>query len=125
MAIYPFALEQGISIETFWESSVLDLQDLMAAKERADHEEMKKEIIIGFGTADAIATRVAYFFSDPKTRKESDIVQPWDRFPSLFAGQKEQAEKARTKAETEQYKAQFTAFADRWNRRNKDAEDSI
>ena len=91
----------------------------MAANERKEMERIKRDIVIGFGNADAVATRVAYFFSDPKTRKESDIVQPWERFPTLFVDQKEKAQKRKRDDELQKYKASMMAFADRWNRRNK------
>lgn len=102
----------------FWESSVLDIQDMISAEEKRLIEKMKQDVIISFAGADAIATRVAYFFSDEKKRRESDIVMPWDRFPSLFEDKQEEIEEKKRQTETERYKANLKAYAERWNRRH-------
>lgn len=107
-------------METFWGSSVLEIQDLMEAYDKHELKMMKQDIIVGFAIADAIATRVAYFFSDEKKRKESDIVQPWDAFPAMFREQKRRAEVSRQDGQLARFKTDMAAFADRWNRRNKD-----
>ncbi len=104
----------------FWESSVLEIQDMMQAHDRRLEAEFKNDVMIGFSSADAVATRVAYLFSDTKKRRESDIIQPWDSFPALFENTKEQAAESKRDAELEQYKANMRAFADRWNRRFRD-----
>ena len=110
----------------FWESSVLEIQDMMQAHDRRLEAEFKNDVMIGFSSADAIATRVAYLFSDTKKRRESDIIQPWDSFPALFENAKENAAESKRDAELEQYKANMRAFADRWNRRFRDgSKDSI
>lgn len=106
--------------DTFWQSSVLEIQDMMEAYNAERKRQFKDDVLIGFASADAIATRVAYFFTEPKKRRESDIVQPWDSFPSLFEDQQKKTSEKKRNAEMEKYKAGMIAFAERWNRRNKD-----
>ena len=110
----------------FWDSSVLEIQDMVAASERRTLEQMRADVITAFGGADAIATRIAYFFSDPKTRNDEMIIHPWDRFPKLFDDVKEMAEEKKVQRQIEKQKADMIAFAERWNRRNRNgAEDDL
>lgn len=117
--MYPFALEQGILPDTFWQSSVLEIQDMLEAYQNRKKQQFRDDVLIGFASADATATRVAYFFTEAKKRKQSDIIQPWDSFPSLFDNPKEKASADTRNAEMEKYKSNMIAFAERWNRRNK------
>lgn len=101
----------------FWQSSVLEIQDMMEAYNKQRKQRFKDEVLIGFATADAIATRVAYFFTEPKKRRESDLIHPWNSFPSLFTDPQKKASENKRDAELEKYKANMKAYAERWNRR--------
>lgn len=105
--------------DTFWQSSVLEITDMMEAHDKKRERRFKDLVLLGHATADAIATRVAYFFTEPKKRRESDIVQPWDSFPALFEEERNKPSGSKHDAELEKYKADMKAFAERWNRRNK------
>ena len=96
---------------------------MIDAAENVRKEDVKMEIVTQFAQADAIATRVAYFFSDSKKRKDSDIVQPWDWFPVLFEDAKDRVERAQEEKELAEYKANLKAFASRHNRRSNDGTD--
>ena len=96
----------------------------MDAYERKREEDFKNGVIMGFGCADAIASRVAYAFNDTKKRRESDIVQPWDSFPTLFENERNKVTQTVQKADVENYKNSMKAFAERWNRRIKDASEN-
>lgn len=115
--MYPLALERGIPIDVFWESSVLEIQDMMAALERMRKAEIKQQITNGFAVADAIASRIGYFFTDPNKRHESDIVQPWDSFADLFEEERIINEQKAKTRKLETYKRQLSAYAARWNER--------
>lgn len=124
--MYPFALERGITPDIFWQSSVLELLDMMSAYDKMRETKFKDSVYIGFATADAIATRVGSIFTDPKKRRDAKITQPWDSFPELFTREQEKAQEREENADMELYKANMRAFADRWNRRNKDvSKDSL
>lgn len=118
--MYPFALERGISPDVFWQSSVLEIADMISAYDKVRETKFKEYVYLGFATADAIASRVAYSFNDTRKRKPSDIVQPWDSFPALFEQEKANTQEREKNADMELYKASMKAFADRWNRRNRD-----
>ena len=105
--------------DVFWQSSVLEIQDMMEAYQNSRKQQFKDHVLIGFAEADAIATRVAYFFTEPKKRREGDIIQPWDSFPSLFEDHKQTTAERKQNAEMQKYKADMKAFAERWNRRFK------
>ena len=92
---------------------------MLEAYQNKRKKQFKDDVLIGFASADAIATRVAYFFTESKKRKQSDIIQPWDSFPSLFDNPNAKASTDTRNAEMEKYKANMKAFAERWNRRNK------
>ena len=62
------------------------------AKEKARIERL-------FVLAEAISTRISYFFSDPDTRSEEMIAQPWDFYPELFDDEKKEVEMRKEKAE--------------------------
>ena len=87
----------------------------MAAYDRKHKEDVKQQIANSFTLADAISTRIAYLFEDPKTRREENILQPWDVFPELFEERKEEAEEKKRLRELERYKAKMALYAARWN----------
>lgn len=80
---------------------------------------MKEKAVIDrlFVLSDAISTRVAYFFSDPKTRDENMVLQKWDAYPGLFKAEQEKADEARADEELERFKNGRRQFASRWNSR--------
>ena len=110
--------------DVFWQSSVLEIQDMMEAYQNSRKQQFKDRVLIGFAEADAIATRVAYFFSDSKKRRDGDIVQPWDSFPALFEDQRQTTAERRQNAEMQKFKADMKAYAERWNRRQKDGSET-
>lgn len=115
------ALELGIRPDLFWASSIPEIQEQIQACTRRIENERREKLLLEFGIADAIASRIAFVFTDPKKRSESDILQPWERFPELFEKERDQIEKAiqhrRNKQELEEYKTSMSAFAERWNQR--------
>lgn len=122
-AVYPSALERGISQEVFWSSSVPDILDLMAAINTEEERRQKEEIQLRFIQAEAVASRIGYLFTDKKKRKASDILQPWDVYPSLFAEEVKVIKDREEKAALEAHKQQMEAYAARWNAYRKGKED--
>lgn len=65
----------------------------------AESIKQKDNIYHLFLSAQATASRVNYHFSDVKTRKESDILQPWDVYPELFKEERDAYIKAQRQVE--------------------------
>lgn len=82
-------------------------------KQRLVREEVDRVFVL----ADAISSRIAYFFSDPKKRKEDSIVQPWNVYPSLYKSTEEEAKAKREQRELEHYKNKRREAAKRWNQK--------
>lgn len=112
------ALERGISPDMFWESSVLEVIDMMQVYDHIRQVERKEKIQTQFILANAISTRIGFIFGDEKKRRESDVLQPWDVAPDLFEDQTKEIEQRRSEVELAKYKAGFAAYAARWNERN-------
>ena len=82
----------------FWDSSIPDLLDLMQAIDDAEERRLKDNITLQFVNAEAIASRIGYLFNDPKKRKKSEILQPWDVYPRLFESEKQEVEEQESEA---------------------------
>lgn len=114
--MYPLALDCGVPVDLYWNLTLQEIVDIIESETRRRREEIGRLFVL----ADAISSRVAYFFSDPKKRRESDIVQPWDSYPSLFETAKEAHEdrkEQRQDAELEAYKARMATAIEAWNKR--------
>lgn len=111
------ALERRILPELFWESSVLEVSDMIEAADRLREGDIRHKIEIQFVTADVIANRIAQIFADPK--KRIPVIYPWTVFPDLFEDRSEEIEEQKQLQETEKFKEGLYAFAARWNGRNK------
>ena len=111
------ALERKISPDVFWQSSVLEIIDMIDAYERRRKEDIRREIDIQFALAEAISSRIAYLFCDEKKRRTSDILQPWTAYPELFEDRSAEIEEQARAQQTATFKNNMTAFAERWNKR--------
>lgn len=107
----------------FWDLSVLEILDLMDSADRVERDRVKRDVLHRFVEAEAISTRIAFFFADAEKRKPEDILQPYDVYPDLFEKEQELAEEkreeaksAREDAEIERQKAQMMAFAIKHNK---------
>ena len=114
------ALEQNILPDQFWEFSVLELLDILEARNRNTEKELeqwKAKIELQFFTAQAISSRIGYIFGDEKKRRSSDILQPWDVYPDLFEDKTEEIESYQNQVALQKYKTGLAAYAARWNER--------
>lgn len=66
--------------------------------------------------ADAVSSRISYFFSDPKNRSENMIIRREDVYPNLYQKEMDAEKEDR---ELEEFKDRRRAFVGRWNRRFK------
>lgn len=121
----PNALDCGVSIDEFWGLTILEMSDIIESKKRMIRAQEKAEINRNFVLAEAISTRISYFFSDPKTRSEDMIVQPWDYYPDLYENEKEEAVMRKNDSIIEEQRQKVLERAERINayrRRKEEAE---
>ena len=114
-AIYPNALSRGIPVDVFWSASVPDLLDMMTAIDDEEQRVMKEKVMLAFTQAEATASRIGFMFEDPKKRKKSEVLQPWDVYPKLFESEKMLNEVAEDKQNLEQQRLAMQRFARRRN----------
>lgn len=96
--LYEPALDCGISIETFWNSSLYEISDYMESYNRRKTADKREEVLMTFMLANLISER------HPMVDKEKSKVSfPWDYYPSLFKEDKQEYEKAQEENEFEEY----------------------
>ena len=86
-------------MDQFWDSTLLELNDIMESLSRMSRAKEKAKAGHVFVLANAISSRIMYFFSDEKSRTEEMILQPWQAYPEFFKSEKEMAEERREKQE--------------------------
>ena len=86
-------------MDVFWDSTLLEIHDIVESKDRVVKEEEKVKAGHIFVLANAISTRIAYFFSSEKDRTEDMILQPWEAYPGLFGAEGQLVEERKEKTE--------------------------
>ena len=119
--MYPVALDAGITAREFWDMSLMEIFDRVESSRRTREIERKQKISQDFVLAQAIASRITFFFTDEKDRSDDMVLEPWDAYPDLFNAEKEQVAEANKVRELEEYKAAFKNFAARVNATRKQA----
>lgn len=85
MELYPVALDYGISIETFWDSSLNEILDMIESAAREEKRRRKEKIVDDFVIAEVTAMNIAsMLFPDKKLR----LPKPWDYYDRLFKEEK-------------------------------------
>ena len=84
--MYYNALECDVPAETFWGSSIKEVNDMIYAYNRKKKEKIKEKISMQFLLADLIRDRMITLIDD----KQKEIVREWDAFPELFEKEKEE-----------------------------------
>ena len=105
----------GYSPSLFWDSSILEIYDLMESynrrqklKQEEKEAELKANIVLNSVLARQIGEYVACLFSE-----EARITQVNELFPTLFKDEKE--DKKKIEQDMALYKAKMEAFAFRHN----------
>lgn len=88
-------------MDQIWGSTLLELSDIRESWERSKKSEEKAKAGHVFVLADAITSRIMYFFSDEKTRTEDMILQPWQAYPEFFKSEEQLAMERKEKQEME------------------------
>lgn len=108
------ALDSGISIHTFWDSSLYEILDMIKSHERRKTRERKTKIIDNFIIAKVTAANiVSMFFPNDKLKDP----KPWDYYEKLFAEEKEISEKIEQEMKFREYQARRKDYFDEINRR--------
>lgn len=114
-------MDLGVSIEEYWQLTKAEMDDLIASGNRQFERKEKRRIDNLFLLADAISSRINYFFSSVEDRVEP--IRPWDIYPVLFAEEKKIHEDAIADIELQKYKERRRQHAVEYNNRRKEAED--
>lgn len=104
--LYPICLEAGITPALFYESTLGEIYDLLLAYNKREKIRQKEMITSNYMLAYHIGERVGNLLNS-----ENTIHELWDLYPDLFEEEKKINEEVKRKAEIEEYKAKFTAFA--------------
>jgi len=84
-----------------WESTILEITDIAESRKRTLKAREKAKAGHIFVLANAISSRIAYFFADEKSRSEDMILQPWQAYPEFFKDIKQEAEDRKEKQQME------------------------
>lgn len=88
-------------MDQFWDSTLLELSDIIESKARMLRAADKAKAGHIFVLANAISSRIAYFFGDSKSRTEDMILQPWQAYPEYFKSEEQLLEERKEKQEME------------------------
>ena len=96
--LYTEALDLGISIETFWNSSLAEIIDLIESAYRVQLKRRKQRIEDNCTLAEAIAANVGALFDE----NSRPFLKPWDFYPKLFEKEQEMYEKAQEEQQSKE-----------------------
>lgn len=100
--------------------TIPEITDTINALENKRVNDFKEKIQLVFANAEAVSTRVAFLFTDPKKRNKKNIVMPWDLYPDLFENEKAADNQMSEEMALQKHKADMAAFAARWNKKQKE-----
>ena len=98
--MYYNALECDVPAETFWGSSIKEVNDMIYAYNRKKKEKIKEKISMQFLLADLIIDRMITLIDD----KQKEVVREWDAFPELFEKEKEEYKNRNEEKRFEEYR---------------------
>lgn len=111
--LYTEALDLGISIETFWNSSLAEVIDLIESAYRVQLKRRKQRIEDNCTLAEAIAANVGVLFDE----NSRPFLKPWDFYPKLFEKEQEMYEKAEEERQWAEYSEKRREYVNEFNRR--------
>lgn len=101
-AIYPYALDSGMTAGGFWNNSPAEICDAIESHQR----KKKQEVMLLFVQAEAMAERISRLFGN-----KEEALMPWDYFPEAFAEEKA----AKDKEKMEDFKTRRRNAMDAYN----------
>ncbi len=111
--MYYNALECDVPAETFWGSSIKEVNDMIYAYNRKKKEKIKEKISMQFLLADLIRDRMITLIDD----KQKEVAREWDTFPELFEKEKEEYKNRNEEKQFEEYKRRRAQYAMEYNKR--------
>ena len=108
-------MDCGVSIEVFWNSSILEVRDLIDSDNRVKNKEFKIQT-----KRDFINAEVAHRWQSNLYKKEgSEFDSPyvWEYYPDLFEEEKKYSEEQQKEAELEKLKGNRKRYAEEYKRR--------
>ena len=111
--LYTEALDLGISIETFWNSSLAEVIDLIESAYRVQLKRRKQRIEDNCTLAEAIAANVGALFDE----NSRPFLKPWDFYPKLFEKEQDMYEKTEEERQWAEYSEKRREYVNEFNRR--------
>ena len=109
--LYDDAIDAGISISVFWNSSIPEVLDMLDSYKRVQKIQTKEKLLFMYQLAEWTASYIA-----SKLDEKCPIPYPWDRFPELFKDEKTIFEDTRTKQEFQEFKERRKQYYEYMNK---------
>lgn len=113
--MYPVAIDCGVSVERYWDLTLIEIKDILDSYERTQKRRKKEKVEELFILAEVTANRILNGLNGKSSY--SDYVQPHHYYPDLFENVDELIEKKKEEEELQRYKEDMKARADAWNKR--------
>ncbi len=97
--LYPNAIDAGISIEAFWNSSLAEIADMLDSYKRVQAVKTKEKLLEMYQLAEWFSEHMA-----AKLDKNIQVPYPWDKFPDIFVEEQRIFEENKQKQEFEDFK---------------------
>lgn len=112
--LYMPAVDAGMDIDIFWNSTIQEITDYMDSRLRIRAQDRKERIINLFLLANLCAER------DPMTdKKQIEMTMPWDWYPELFQEEKRQYQLQAEQEKMEEYKERRKRYVQEFNAKRK------
>lgn len=109
--LYKVALGYGLSLDTFWNSTVLEISDYIKNYNREKEREKREEVSLLFMLSNLIAERNPFIDADKRK-----LSMPWDYYPKLFEKERILYEKEKEEEEFQKFKEERMAAMAAHNR---------
>lgn len=116
--LYPMALDCGIRSSLFWNSSVLEITDLMESFERTERRKQKQRAIDNYYLADQIVAGFNLVMNGNENGENTPHML-WDYYPGLFEEEKKLSKQLQEQDELERAKAGRRRLANAMNKKLK------
>ncbi len=97
--LYQDALDIGIPIERFWNSSLAEVLDMLESHKRVRQYQTKEKLLFIYQLSEWTADHIM-----SKWDKDYPVPHPWDTYPDLFQEEQALFEESRQRQEFEAFK---------------------
>lgn len=118
--LYPIALDIGMSSSIFYESSIVEVVDMIDSYERREKRKQKQKAIDNQILADQIIRGFNIIMNgNGKNDAESNMKMLWEYYPDLFFEEEQLYYQNKERDEFENFKASRKKFANYYNKKFK------